>query len=186
MRYVYKLKNEVSLEYIKDLVVNPHTNRVLGIGIFYSEVSQGIPPILSHFVSNIPSIHSVLVFVSIKIIPLSKVVLEERFLFRNIDPKEYRMFRYVVRYVFKDKIEEPDEFERQLVENLIEFIRRAENCMYGIGNNYGEPSSSSSDTPLRGVEEVVKFVQKARNNGVVYLLGEALWLNTIHQFLRSL
>ncbi|KAK3228932.1 hypothetical protein Dsin_000813 [Dipteronia sinensis] len=172
-RYVYELNNKVSSQYMKDLVVNPRINRVPGIGLLYSELVQGIPPIFPHFISNIPSIHSVLVFVSIKAVPISKVALEERFLFRRMEPKDYRMFRCVVRYGYKDKIEEPNEFERQLVENLIEFIRQAENCMYGTGNNYGEASSSSSDTPLRGVEEEVEFIQKARNNGVVYLLGEA-------------
>ncbi|TXG48997.1 hypothetical protein EZV62_024872 [Acer yangbiense] len=161
-RYVYELNNKVSSQYMKDLVVNPHINRVPGIGLYYSELVQGIPPIFPHFISNIPSIHSVLVFVSIKTVPISKVALEERFLFRRMEPKDYRMFRCVVRYGYKDKIEESNEFERQLVENLIEFIRQ-EYCMYGSGN--------SDEVAL--LEEEVEFVQKAMDKGVVYLLGEA-------------
>ncbi|KAK0592990.1 hypothetical protein LWI29_028719 [Acer saccharum] len=161
-RYVYELNNKVSSQYMKDLVVNPHINRVPGIGLYYSELVQGIPPIFPHFISNIPSIHSVLVFVSIKAVPISKVALEERFLFRRMELKDYRMFRCVVRYGYKDKIEEPNEFERQLVENLIEFIRQ-EYCMYGSGNGDG----------VALLEEEVEFVQKAMDKGVVYLLGEA-------------
>ncbi|KAK6160497.1 hypothetical protein DH2020_003878 [Rehmannia glutinosa] len=122
-RYIFELKNKVSSVYITDLVKNENINRLPGIGLLYSELVQGIPPIFPHFISNIPSIHSVVVFVSIKSIPISKVAVEERFLFRQVEPRDYRLFRCVVRYGYKDLIEEPKEFERQLVENLKEFIR---------------------------------------------------------------
>ncbi|KAF8020946.1 hypothetical protein BT93_G1380 [Corymbia citriodora subsp. variegata] len=122
-RYMYELRNKVSSEFIRDLAANPRINRVHGVGLLYSELVQGIPPILSHFVANIPSIHSVLVLVSIKNLPISKVALEERFLFRQVEPRTFRMFRCIARYGYNDKIEEPHEFERQLVDNLKEFIQ---------------------------------------------------------------
>ncbi|KAK3039043.1 hypothetical protein RJ639_027528 [Escallonia herrerae] len=122
-RYMFELNNKVSGDYLTRLASNPDINRVPGIGFLYSELVQGIPPIFPHFVDNIPSIHSVLVLVSIKSILVSKVALEERFLFRQVEPRDYRMFRCVVRYGYKDKFEEPKEFERQLVDNLKQFIR---------------------------------------------------------------
>ncbi|KAI3467831.1 hypothetical protein Pfo_024494 [Paulownia fortunei] len=122
-RYIFELKNKVSSVYVTDLAKNSDINRIPGIGLLYSELVQGIPPIFPHFISNIPSVHSVVVFVSIKSIPISKVAQEERFLFRQVQPREYRIFRCVVRYGYKDLIEEPKEFERQLVENLKEFMR---------------------------------------------------------------
>lgn len=122
-RYMYELENKVSSEHIKELVAKTNPNRLPGIGLLYSELVQGIPPIFPHFISNIPSTHSVLVFVSIKSIPISKVAFEERFLFRQVEPRECRMFRCVVRYGYKDVIEESHVFERQLVEELKEFIR---------------------------------------------------------------
>lgn len=123
-RYIYELNNKVSSVYMREFVTNPKVNRVPGMGLLYSDLVQGIPPIFPHFLANIPSIHSVLVFVSIKSVPINIVSLDERFLFRQVEPREYRMFRCVVRYGYKDKIEEPKEFERQLVENLKEFIRQ--------------------------------------------------------------
>ncbi|XAR52875.1 hypothetical protein NMG60_11021194 [Bertholletia excelsa] len=123
-RYEFELENKVSSDFVKDLALNPNINRVPGIGLFYSELVQGIPPIFQHFVSNVPSVHSVLVFVSIKSLPISKVALDERFLFRQVEPRDYRMFRCVVRYGYNDKIEDPEEFERQLVENLKDFIQQ--------------------------------------------------------------
>ncbi|XP_024031578.1 potassium transporter 5 isoform X2 [Morus notabilis] len=122
-RYMYELRNKVSSEYVRELAGSPNINRVPGMGLLYSELVQGIPPIFTHFITHIPSIHSVLVVVSIKSIPISKVALEERFLFRQVEPKEYRMFRCVVRYGYNDVLGEPKEFERQLVEQLKEFIQ---------------------------------------------------------------
>ena len=119
---MFELKNKVSSEYMKQLASDPNINRVPGIGLLYSELVQGIPPMFSHFFNNIPSIHSVLVIVSIKPIPFSKVALEEKFLFRQLEPSNYRMFRCVARYGYNDRMEEPEEFEEQLVEHLKEFI----------------------------------------------------------------
>lgn len=98
-RYIFELKNKVSSGYITELANNPDVNRIPGIGLLYSELVQGIPPIFPHFISSIPSVHSVIVFVSIKSIPISKVAPDERFLFRHVEPREYHMFRCVVRYV---------------------------------------------------------------------------------------
>ncbi|KAK1319256.1 Potassium transporter 5 [Acorus calamus] len=121
-RYMFELQNKVSSEYIRDLAMNPNLQRIPGIGLLYSELVQGIPPIFPHFITSIPSIHSVFVFVSIKRIPISKVTMAERFLFRQVEPREYRMFRCVVRYGYNDVREGPDEFEHLLVEHLKEFI----------------------------------------------------------------
>ncbi|XP_058102782.1 potassium transporter 5 [Magnolia sinica] len=123
-RYMFELKNKVSSDYIRDLGMNRNLSRVPGIGFLYSELVQGIPPIFPHFIASIPSIHSVLVFISIKSIPISKVAVEERFLFRQVEPREYRMFRCVVRYGYNDIMDKSEEFERQLVEHLKEFVRQ--------------------------------------------------------------
>lgn len=162
------------------------------MGLLYSELVQGIPPIFSHFIANIPSIHSVLVFVSIKSFPICKVILEERCLFRRVEPRDLRMYRCVVRYGYKDKIEESDEFERQLVENLKDFIWH-EHLMSATAEQLR--SGGSGDL---GAQEEIQFVQIAKDKGVVYLLGEAevvakpnssmfkkIVVNYAHSFLRK-
>ncbi|KAL3839853.1 hypothetical protein ACJIZ3_024444 [Penstemon smallii] len=206
-RYMFELKNKVSNAYVKELSKNEDIKRLPGIGLLYSELVQGIPPIFPHFISNIPSIHSVIVFVSIKSIPISKVALEERFLFRQVEPRDYRIFRCVVRYGYKDIIEEPEKFESQIVENLKEFIRHENFILDGVheavqgGINEGRKSSSStvhieesleqarvSSRSIQsfngaissgrvgqegGAEEELQFVEKAMDQGVFYLIGEA-------------
>ncbi|KAL0357668.1 UNVERIFIED_CONTAM: Potassium transporter 5 [Sesamum calycinum] len=158
-RYLYELKNKVPNEFVRDLANNKDISRIPGIGLLYSELVQGIPPIFPHFIANIPSIHSVIVLVSIKALPVSKVLLEERFLFRKIEPKEFRVYSCIVRYGYKEKIEEPMEFERQLVENLKEFIRRGSFLI-------------NEQTPEE-VEKEMEFVEKAKEQGVFYPIGEA-------------
>ncbi|KAL1810659.1 hypothetical protein ACET3Z_020724 [Daucus carota] len=158
-RYKFELDNKVSASYIQDLATNPNINRVPGIGLLYSELVQGIPPIFPHFIENIPSIHSVLVFVSLKFIPISTVMLEERFLFRQVEPREYRMFRCVVRYGYKDKIEEPKEFENQLVENLKEFMRH-EQYIVEAGNGITKDELMAPE-PVHDTDVIQESADKA-------------------------
>ncbi|KAL1350256.1 hypothetical protein HN51_014374 [Arachis hypogaea] len=225
-RYMFELRNKVSSEYIRELAVNPDISRVPGMGLLYSELVQGIPPIFPHLIASVSSIHSILVFVSIKAIPVSRVALEERFLFRHVEPREYRMFRCVVRHGYKDGLEDPMEFESQLIQNLKAFIQqesfmltegadvaessdqmalkeaeaqvlhegtkvRSANSSSRIipnNNNQGivsrassdpivhvapNKSSTFSDPPIQGAEDEVKFIDKAMEKGVVYMLGEA-------------
>lgn len=157
-RYIFELKNKVSNEFIRDLSLNSDINRIPGIGLLYSELVQGVPPIFPHFIANIPSIHSVLVFVSLKPIPINKVAMEERFLFRHVEPRDYRMFRCVVRYGYNDVTEEPKEFEQHLVNNLKEFIRHEQFIQEGGGvpEQIIEPTNISHSTLLGNDEKVTR------------------------------
>ncbi|KAH9713621.1 Potassium transporter 5 [Citrus sinensis] len=171
-RYVYELNNKVSSAHVRDLVSNPNVNRIPGIGLLYSELVQGIPPIFPHFISNIPSVHSVTVFVSIKLIPISKVALEERFLFRQVEPRDHRMFRCVARYGYKDKIEEPGEFERQLVEYLKEFIRHEHFIIEAEGTAEDQQQIPHSNLLAKGssttvhVEESLQLPRRSSSNSI--------------------
>ncbi|KAJ1407056.1 Potassium transporter [Sesbania bispinosa] len=181
-RYMFELKNKVSTEYVRKLANDINIKRVPGIGFLYSELVQGIPPIFPHFIDNIPCIHSVVVFVSIKAIPISTVALEERFLFRQVEPREYRIFRCVVRHGYRDVVGDPLEFESQLLQQLKEFIRQ-ESLMLGvegptteqvpISTNESDEIPDQGSIQTLGVETEIKFIDKAMDQkGVVYLLGE--------------
>ncbi|XP_009353493.2 potassium transporter 5-like [Pyrus x bretschneideri] len=163
--YIYELNNKVSSEYMKKLATNPDINRVPGIGLLYSELVQGMPPIFAHLVANIPSVHSVVVVVTIKPLPVSKVLLEERFLFRQLEPRGYRIFRCVVRYGYNDIVEDPVEFEKQLVENLKDFIRNQQMLAE-------DQAATDSQNTRATADEEIEFVQEAMDKSIVYLMGE--------------
>lgn len=217
LRYQFELNNKVSSDYIRSLANNPNIKRVPGIGLLYSELVQGIPPIFPHFVSNMPSVHSVIVIVSIKSIPISKIAPEERFLFRHVEPREYKVFRCVVRLGYKDQLGDTTDFENQLVEELNKFIRhehyilaaheqvvdRKTESVSGelvVGKSsarvhmeedlqqvvesrissstrsiqsYRSSSRVSTVQPNASGQEEMQFVEKAKEQGVFYLLAEA-------------
>ncbi|XP_014498941.1 potassium transporter 5-like [Vigna radiata var. radiata] len=216
-RYMFELKNKVSSAYLNEVANNPNVRRVPGIGLLYSELVQGIPPIFPHLIASIPSVHSILVFVSIKTIPVSSVASEERFLFRRVEPREYRVFRCVVRHGYNDLFLDLVKFESELIQNLKTFIQEENYHMVeveGSGNaieqavvvessdkseahcslsriitNQSASSSPDSIRSLRGsdtklsanfltssmhgAEEELKFIEKALEKNVVYMLAEA-------------
>ena len=83
-KYNFDLHNKVSLKWLLGLGPSLGIVRVPGIGLIYSELATGVPPIFSHFVTNLPAFHKVLVFVCVKSVPVPYVSAEERFLIGRI------------------------------------------------------------------------------------------------------
>ncbi|KAF8103752.1 hypothetical protein N665_0185s0026 [Sinapis alba] len=123
-KYSFDLHNKVSLKWLLGLGPSLGIVRVPGIGLVYSELATGVPAIFSHFVTNIPAFHKVVVFVCVKSVPVPHVYPEERFLVGRVCPKPYRMYRCIVRYGYKDIQREGEEdFENQLIQSIAEFIQ---------------------------------------------------------------
>uniref|UniRef100_A0A1D1YIB7 Potassium transporter n=1 Tax=Anthurium amnicola TaxID=1678845 RepID=A0A1D1YIB7_9ARAE len=125
LKYQSEIREKISMDFMLDLGSTLGTVRVPGIGLLYNELVQGIPSILGQFLVSLPAIHSTIVFVCIKYIPVPVVPQEERFLFRRVCPKDYHMFRCIARYGYKDvRKEDHRTFEQLLVESLEKFLRR--------------------------------------------------------------
>ncbi|KAK2366377.1 potassium transporter [Trifolium repens] len=135
-KYKYDLHNKVSLKWLLGLGPSLGIIRVPGIGLIYSELATGIPAIFTHFVTNLPAFHKVLVFVCVKSVPVPHVSPEERFLIGRACPRPYRMYRCIVRYGYKDIKKDDGEFENHLIQSIMEFIQ-----MEAV-----EPQLSSSET----------------------------------------
>ncbi|KAF8401512.1 hypothetical protein HHK36_012452 [Tetracentron sinense] len=168
-KYSYELEHKISPEKLEQIVANTDFCRIPGLAIFYSELVQGIPPIFKHYIENVPALHSVLVFVSIKSLPIRKVPVEERFLFRRVGPSELNVFSCVVRYGYTDVRNEQEPFERVLVERLKEFTRE-DMWLSSITYNNGDDVEKDGATEgVDGEEKKEKVVERA---GVVHLMGE--------------
>lgn len=122
-RYKYELQHTVSPDEVKALLERHDLKRVPGLGLFYTELVQGIPPIFPHLIEKIPTIHSVIVFISVKHLPIPHVDVSERFLFRQVEPKESMVFRCVARYGYRDTLEMANDFVTTLVEYLQYYVR---------------------------------------------------------------
>ncbi|XP_061359604.1 putative potassium transporter 12 isoform X2 [Gastrolobium bilobum] len=124
LKYRSEVREKISTDLMLDLGSNLGTVRVPGIGLLYNELVQGIPSIFVQFLLSLPAIHSTIVFVCIKYVPIPVVPQEERFLFRRVCPKDYHMFRCVARYGYKDvRKEDHHAFEQLLIESLEKFLR---------------------------------------------------------------
>ncbi|KAH1072099.1 hypothetical protein J1N35_024427 [Gossypium stocksii] len=178
-KYNFELEHKLSLERVKDIASDTNLCRIPGLALFYSELVQGIPPIFEHYVANIQALHSVLVFVSIKSLPISKVPAEERFLFRRVEPKELNIFRCVVRYGYTDIRNKVEPLEQTLVEKLKEFITENIYLAHIIDGEKGKEDENGMMNGEGGEEEwqervvsETSMVEKAWEGGVVHLIGE--------------
>lgn len=122
-KYEFDLQNKVSINWLLSLGPSLGIVRVRGIGLIHTELVSGIPAIFSHFVTNLPAFHQVLVFLCIKSVPVPHVRPEERFLVGHIGPRQYRIYRCIVRYGYRDVHKDDMEFEKDLVCSIAEFIR---------------------------------------------------------------
>lgn len=159
-KYEFDVQNKVSVDWLLSLGPTLGIVRVRGIGLVHTELVSGIPAIFSHFVTNLPAFHQVLIFLCVKSVPVPHVRPEERFLVGRIGPREYQVYRCIVRYGYRDIHKDDVEFEKDLVCSIAEFIRKQKdsstpngNCIDGkMGNDdevmrvVGTPS-----THVRGV-----------------------------------
>ncbi|AQK43486.1 potassium transporter 1 isoform X1 [Zea mays] len=176
MKYWYELDHVVPANEVTTLLEKHEVRRIPGVGLLYSDLVQGITPVFPRLVQRIPSVHAVFLFMSIKHLPIPHVAPVERFLFRQVGPREHRMFRCVARYGYCDKLEESGLFKGFLMESLKTFIQDEAafktNSTAGDTKELTDPKVSGHDL-ARWVEKEKQMIDKEMERGVVYLMGEA-------------
>ncbi|GMH27730.1 hypothetical protein Nepgr_029573 [Nepenthes gracilis] len=161
-RYEFEMHSKVSLAWILGLGPSLGLVRVPGIGLVYTELASGVPRIFSHFITNLPAIHSVVVFICIKYLPVYTVPEEERFLVKRIGPKNFHMFRCVARYGYKDLHKKDDNFEKKVFDSLFLFVR-LESMMEGCSDSdeyslYGQQTTQLRDCLLSNIGDTTLSV----------------------------
>ncbi|GAB4825380.1 3-ketoacyl-CoA thiolase with broad chain length specificity [Ancistrocladus abbreviatus] len=125
-KHQFDVENKVSLDRIVSLGPSLGMVRVPGIGLLYTNLVTGVPAVFGHLVTNLPAFHQVLVLVCIKSVHVPYVSEEERFLIGRVGPKEYGMFRCIVRYGYKDLQQENYDFENRLISEIVQFVEKEE------------------------------------------------------------
>lgn len=121
-KYEHDFHNKVSLEWLLALGPTLGISRVPGIGLVFTDLTSGIPPNFSRFVTNLPAFHRILVFVCVKSVPVPYVPPAERYLLGRVGPSAHRSYRCIVRYGYRDVHQDADSFESELIEKLAHFI----------------------------------------------------------------
>ncbi|XVE92453.1 hypothetical protein REPUB_Repub01dG0098700 [Reevesia pubescens] len=125
LKYQSEVREKISMDFMLELGSTLGTVRVPGIGLLYNELVHGIPSIFGQFLLSLPAIHSTILFICIKYVPVPVVPQDERFLFRRVCQKDYHIFRCVARYGYKDiRKEDHHAFEQLLVQSLENFLRK--------------------------------------------------------------
>ncbi|CAL0331508.1 unnamed protein product [Lupinus luteus] len=163
LKYQSEVREKISSDLMLDLGSDLGTVRVPGIGLLYNELVQGVPSVFVQFLLTLPALHSTIIFVCIKYVPVPVVPQEERFLFRRVCPKDYHIFRCVARYGYKDvRKEDHHAFEQLLIESLDKFLRKEaresaleSNIVEDIDNVSMKPKDS--DLPADSVTEELRI-----------------------------
>ncbi|AES96207.1 potassium transporter 6 [Medicago truncatula] len=131
-KYEFDVQNKVSINWLLGIGPSIGIVRVRGVGLIHTDLVSGIPVIFSHFVTNLPAFHQILVFLCIKHVPVPHVRPEERFLVGRVGPRNFRIYRCIVRYGYRDIHKDDVEFENDLLCSIAEFIRTGS---IGISSN---------------------------------------------------
>ncbi|KAF3444681.1 hypothetical protein FNV43_RR14374 [Rhamnella rubrinervis] len=154
-KYESDVQNKVSINWLLSLGPTLGIVRVRGIGLIHTELVSGIPAIFSHFVTNLPAFHQVVVFLCIKSVPVPHVRPDERFLVGRVGPKEYRLYRCIARYGYRDIHKDDLEFEKDLVRSIAEFIRsESPECSLKLEESEDDEKMTvvgTSSSNLRGI-----------------------------------
>lgn len=190
-KQAYELNNRVCLDMLLSMGTNLGINRVPGIGLIYSNVATGVPPMFSHFVTNFPAFHRILVFVTVKSLTVPKVPASQRFVISRIGSPEFCLFQCVVRYGYKDQRDDAHDFENHLIETVAEFLQYGNNDVEAFRRvtSNQQQSSPSDDVPASSFEngsesskKTVRFrgvgcskeledLREARESGLAYMMG---------------
>ncbi|CAJ1931483.1 unnamed protein product [Sphenostylis stenocarpa] len=137
-KYEFDVQNKVSINWLLGLGPSIGIVRVRGVGLIHTELVSGIPVIFSHFVTNLPAFHQVLVFLCIKHVPVPHVRPDERFLVGRVGPKDFRLYRCIVRYGYRDVHKDDVEFENDLLCSIAEFIRTEKTGLNTLNDEPGK------------------------------------------------
>ncbi|KAK8617552.1 hypothetical protein V6N13_080462 [Hibiscus sabdariffa] len=223
LKYETEVARKLPMDLMRELGCNLGTVRAPGIGLLYNELAKGVPAIFGRFMTTLPAIHSMVIFVCVKYVPVPVVPQKERFYFRRLCPRSYHIFQCIARYGYKDVRKENHQvFEQLLIDSLEKYIRReakerqlesdgdedAESgedtsfsrvlvtpngSVYSLGvpllaeyrgsNNFTSEASTSEEVKPdsaagtsandaeHSLEWELSFIRKAKESGVVYLLG---------------
>nr|CAD1827148.1 unnamed protein product [Ananas comosus var. bracteatus] len=175
----YEMSNKITLECLAELLSRSEIQRVPGLCFFYSNIQDGLTPILGHYIQNVRSLHKVTIFTTLQYLLVAKVAPNERIIVKRLGI--HGVYSCIVQYGYADSFTlEGDDFVAQITSSLRAYIER----------NLDEQLHISD-------EEEISDLEEAKSAGVVHVRGktrfhigkEAGWSDKIllrfYEFLHS-
>ncbi|KAF3430997.1 hypothetical protein FNV43_RR25727 [Rhamnella rubrinervis] len=152
----YELTHKITLNRLGTLISNPSVQRVPGLCLFYTNIQDGLTPILGHFIKNTKSLHKVTVFTTLRYLLVPKVAPHERLVISKLGFRG--IYGCVIRYGYADRLNlEGDDFVSQVTNSLQAHI---ENC-----------SDTLPCDPLE-IQQQIADLEEAKDAGVVHVRGK--------------
>ncbi|XP_068667077.1 potassium transporter 26-like [Aristolochia californica] len=146
----YEAKRKLSLDELTELIsqTGDQATRVPGICFFCTDLVNGVPPIIRHYVQLLGSLRQVMVIVTVRTLPVKSVLPTERFLVARLGPKG--VYRCLVQYGYKD---EPNMEGEDFVQVVVELLKEVE---------------------MERAEEIAVIESALNNGGVMFVMGRTI------------
>ncbi|KAJ6431615.1 hypothetical protein OIU84_018989 [Salix udensis] len=152
----YELTHKIDLERLGMLLSEPGIQRVPGLCFFYTNIQDGLTPILGHYIKNMRSLHTVTIFTTLRYLLVPKVAAHERIVVNRLGLEG--VYGCVIQYGYADSLNlEGDGFVNQVTDSLQVYIQ---NC----------PDSLTSDH--EEIQEEISAFEEAKLAGVVHIRGK--------------
>ncbi|XP_050231839.1 probable potassium transporter 17 [Mercurialis annua] len=152
----YELTHKIDLERLEVLLSNPGVQRVPGLCFFYTNIQDGLTPILGHYIKNMKSLHKVTIFTTLRYLLVPKVAPHERIVVNKLGIKG--LYGCVIQYGYADSLNlEGDDFVSQVTDSL---RARIQNCR-----------DSLPSYPVE-VQEEISAIEEAKMAGVAHIRGK--------------
>ncbi|KAJ6356601.1 hypothetical protein OIU78_004656 [Salix suchowensis] len=152
----YELTHKIDLERLRMLLSEPGIQRVPGLCFFYTNIQDGLTPILGHYIKNMRSLHTVTIFTTLRYLLVPKVAAHERIVVNRLGLEG--VYGCVIQYGYADSLNlEGDGFVNQVTDSLQVYVQ---NC----------PDSLTSDH--EEVQEEISAFEEAKLAGVVHIRGK--------------
>jgi KUP system potassium uptake protein len=150
----YEMANKVTVQRLGELLASPEVQRVPGMCFFYSNIQDGLTPVVGHCIKNMSSLHAVTVFVNLRYLLVAKVAQRDRIQVKRLGP--HGVYACTIQYGYADNLgleNDGDDLTSQVTNCLLWHIQTA--------------TSGRHST----VEELA-MVEAARTAGEVHVCGK--------------
>ncbi|KAL6970085.1 Potassium transporter [Sarracenia purpurea var. burkii] len=144
----YELTHKIDLDRLRILLSDPSVQRVPGLCFFYTNVKDGLTPVLGHYIKNMKSLHKVTIFTTLRYLLVPKVAPHERVVVNKLGLEG--VYGCVIQYGYADSLDlEGDDFVSEVTDSLRAHMQQGS-----------------------GFEGEISDVEEAKNSGVVHIRGK--------------
>lgn len=150
----YELTHKIDLDRLGVLLSDPGVQRVPGLCFFYTNIQDGLTPILGHYIKTMRSLHQVTIFTTLRYLLVPKVTPHERVVVKKLGLKG--VYGCVIQYGYADSLcLEGDDLVTQVTESLRAHIQ---NCR-----------DNEASVPL---DDELLYLEESKCTGVVHIRGK--------------